>query len=74
MFSESKNLAGDLQEAVMSAIDSAFAEVSVLCVEIFASALVMEFGLPATSKEIASAAARGSLTLSGANQRLAARY
>ena len=74
MFSESKNLASGLQEAAMSAVDFAFAEVSVLCVEIFASASVMESGLLATTKEIASAAAKGSLTLSGDEQKFAARY
>jgi hypothetical protein len=74
MFSIGKNITSGLRSTMMSAVGFTFTEVRALCVDIFASASVMEAGLPAASKELASAATRGSLTLSGANQRLAARY
>jgi hypothetical protein len=74
MFSVSKNITSGLRSTIMSAIDFTYVEMRALCVDFFASASVIKAGLPATSKEYASAAARGSLTLSGADQRLAARY
>jgi hypothetical protein len=74
MFSVSKNIISDLRSTMMSAVDFTFAETRALCVDLFASASVIKAGLPATSKEIASASTRESLTLNGANKRLAARY
>jgi hypothetical protein len=74
MFSVSKNFTSGLRSTIMSAVGFTYAEMRALGGKIFASASVIEAGLPATIKEIASAAARCALTLSGANQRLAARY
>ena len=74
MFSVSKNITSGLRSTLLSSIDSAFAVVSVLCGDILASAPVMEFCLPATIKEIASAAAKGSLALIGEKQKLSSRY
>jgi hypothetical protein len=74
MFSVSKNITSGLRSTLLSSIDSAFAEVRALFVDIFASASAMEFGLPATIIEIASAAARGSLALIGEKQKLSSRY
>ena len=59
---------------MMSAVGFTFAEVRALCVDYFASASVIEAGLPATIKEIASASARGSLALIGEKLKLSSRY
>ena len=59
---------------MMSAVGFTFAEVRALCVNTFASASVIKAGLPATIKEIASAAERGSLALIGEKQKLSSRY
>ena len=74
MFSVSKNITSDLRSTILRSIDSAFAEFSVLCGDILASASVLESGLPATIKEIASASARGSLALIGEKLKLSSRY
>ena len=74
MFSVSKNITSGLRSTIMSAIDFTYTEIRALGGKIFASASVIESGLPATIKEIASASARGSLALIGAKQKLSARY
>ena len=74
MFSVSKNITSDLRSTLLRSIDCSFAEFSVLCVDIFASASVIEAGLPATIKEIASASARGPLALIGEKLKLSSRY
>ena len=74
MFSVSKNITSGLRSTLLSSIDSTFAEVSVLCGDLLASASVIESGLPATIKEIASATAKGSLALIGEKQKLSSRY